>query len=183
LSAASLPYYWFLAYFSTPSADRPIYREIASGTIRSIVEIGVGGALRAERMLLTALRTHAPDQIRYAGLDLFEARPIGDRITLKNAHRLFTGIGLKARLVPGEPLESLPRMANVIGESDLVVISADCDRSQLAQAWRYLPRMLHAKSLVYFEESSDAGFRVLTRGQVEAGPPMAAHEMPMRRAA
>jgi len=183
LSAASLPYYWFLAYFSTPSADRPIYREIAAGTIRSVVEIGVVPAIRAERMLLTMLRSHAPDQIRYSGFDLFEGRETGERITLKNAHRLFTGMGIKARLVPGEPIDSLPRIANVLGENDLVVISGDCDHSQLATAWRYLPRMLHAKSLVYFEEGPGTGFRVLNRAEIEAGLSRAAQAAPLRRAA
>lgn len=183
MSAASLPYYWYLAYLSTPSADRPIYREIAGGTIRSIVEIGLGSALRAERMMLTLLRSHASDQIRYSGLDLFEAREQGDCITLKNAHRLFTGMGIKARLIPGEPLQSVQRMANVLTDTDLVIISSDCSHEQLTQTWRFLPRMLHEKSLVYFEAEAGAGFKVLSRAEIEATITTTQQSMPMRRAA
>lgn len=188
MSAASLPYYWYLAYVSGPAADRPIYREIACGQIRSIVELGVGDAVRTQRMLEVALRHHPASELRYAGIDLFEARESGPKLKLKEVHKLLSEQKITTRLVPGDPLNALLRVANALPGTDLVVIGADQSRESLAEAWRFLPRMLHAKSLVYLEEQREGytEFVVLTTKEIErralqATPAPAA--VPMRRAA
>lgn len=145
--------YW--KFFSKPAQDRLVYRLIDRGDIASITEIGIGNGQRADRMLSLALRHHQPDKIRYAGLDLFEARPQDSAgLSLKEAHRLFNSKGVQVRLVPGDVLSGLLRAANTLPKTDLVVISAEAVQSTLEPAWFYFPRMLHEKSIVLVESGA-----------------------------
>lgn len=151
--------YLSLAYFSKPKHDRAVYRLIKRSNVKRVLEIGIGDGLRAVRMVFVAGQSHSPDAIRYAGVDLFEGRspnsPKG--ISLKEAHRLLKPTGAKIHLVPGDPLSALTRCANVLPDTDLVVISRDVDIESLAQAWFYVPRMLHAHSIVLKETVDEGG--------------------------
>jgi hypothetical protein len=103
-------------------------------------------------MIALALRHHRSEQVRYAGLDLFEARPEGaPRLSLKAAHRLLSVTGAQVRLVPGDLRSGLLHSANTLTKTDLVVISSDVDQSLLESAWFYFPRMLHPDSVVMLE--------------------------------
>lgn len=76
---------FYLLHLSQPAADRPIYRTLKDRPVRSIVEFGVENGQRALRMLDLA-STHVPaNEIRYTGVDLFEARtePKGASLSLK----------------------------------------------------------------------------------------------------
>jgi hypothetical protein len=142
--------YW--KFFSKPAQDRLVYRLIDRGGISSITEIGLGNGQRAERMIALAQRHYSAEQIRYAGLDLFEARPASlPGLSLKEAHRQLNPTGVQVRLIPGELLCSLLRSANTLSKTDLVVISAEVDQASLEPAWFYFPRMLHEKSTVLLE--------------------------------
>lgn len=145
--------YW--KFLSKPAKDRLVYRLIDRGDIASITEIGIGAGQRAERMISLALRHHQPDKIRYAGLDLFEARPQESAgLTLKEAFRLLNPKGVQIRLVPGDVLSGLVRAANTLPKTDLIVISAEVIQSALEPAWFYFPRMLHEKSIVLLESGN-----------------------------
>ena len=88
--------------------------------------------------------------MRYSAVDLFEARPAGGQapLALKSAHRLLAPLPARLRLIPGDPHAGLARMANSLTNTDLVVIDADVDAQSLSQAWFYVPRMLHSRSVV-----------------------------------
>ena len=98
----------------------------------------------------------SPGQIRYTGIDLFEARTpsAGSGLTIKAAHRLLSRTGARVQLLPGDPFSALARAANNLGGSQLVIISAGHDPHSLARAWFYVPRMLSEGSHVLIEEPS-----------------------------
>jgi hypothetical protein len=61
------------------------------------------------------------------------------------------------QLVPGDPATALRRVANSLTGSDLVIISANADRTSLAASWSWLPRMLTPISLIFMEEPAAPG--------------------------
>jgi hypothetical protein len=174
----------YLCYFSQPVADRALYQLLRKRQVMSIVEIGVGNMLRTKRLLEVAAQKTALEQIKYAGMDLFEARAASTPgLSLKQAHKELKPIGVKVQLVPGDPLSALARCANGLARTDLIVISAG-SVDAMAKAWFYLPRMLHDGSQVFLEEPSDKGqtkFRLLKRLEIEQMASSAARAM--RRAA
>ncbi len=157
-----------LAYLSRPTADRCVYRLIQRKALRSIVEIGLGTGMRARQMIGQASR-HG--DVRYTGIDLFEARPQDQPgIPFKEAHRALISLPAKVRLIPGDPFCALARCANDLTDTDLLVISADQDAEALQRAWFYLPRMLHSNSVVCLEQrdGDNSRFQTLTKSDVEA---------------
>jgi hypothetical protein len=145
--------YLYLAHFSQPAADRPLYRRIRRQKVRRIVELGVGLLTRATRMIEVAAAETSPENVTYTGVDLFELRSAADcaGVSLKLAHRQLMPTGARIRLLPGDPFTALSRAANELTETDLLVISANQDAQSLAKAWFYVPRMLHARSQVLVE--------------------------------
>ena len=164
--------YTQLAYFSQPATDRVIYRAIHKQPVYNIVELGVGYAVRAQRMIAVALRNQGDAEICYTGIDFFEARPASNPgITLKRAYRLLREMGASVRLVPGDPLAALARVANSLADTDLLVIGADQDAEALARAWMFVPRMLHERSLIFVQQTDASGkpseFVQMTPSQVD----------------
>ena len=185
MKLAKLLRYLYLARLSQPSADRTLYRAIWRQRPTRIVELGIGSARRSLRMIELAKRVQ-PETIHFAGIDLFEARPVeAEGLTLKRAHSLLGMSEAKVRLVPGDPAAALKRTANMLLQTDLLVIAADQDRETLARAWFYVPRMLHAGSRVYLEErlggSDGTKFRLLERIEIERLAALSAR--PVRAAA
>ncbi|MBI3466096.1 MAG: hypothetical protein HY000_24030 [Planctomycetes bacterium] len=161
----------YLACLSRPAADRTLYRAIRRNRPRSILEIGVGAAVRARRMIDLARRCSPGETIHYTGIDLFEAReptaPPG--LSLKTVYRQLKATPARIRLTPGDPLSALMRVANDLLGTDLVVISAGLDEQSLSGAWRYVPRILHAGSQVYLQRgaSPDEGrFELITGAEL-----------------
>jgi hypothetical protein len=107
-------------------------------------------------MIKLAALQSSPGQIRYTGIDRFEARTPSDGpgLSVKAAHRMLSGTGARVQLLPGDPFSALARAANNLAGSELVVISAGHDPRSLARAWFYLPRMLAAGSCVMIEKRS-----------------------------
>ena len=168
MGALDLLKYVRLAYLSRPTADRFVYRLIRRKSLRSIVEIGLGSGMRAQQMIAQASR-HG--EVRYTGIDLFEARPQDQPgIPFKEAHRALSRLRAKVRLVPGDPFCALARCANDLTGTDLLVISGDQDAEALQRTWFYVPRMLHSDSVVCWEKRDDdnSRFQVLTKPDVEA---------------
>ncbi|MGW8258401.1 MAG: hypothetical protein ACWGMZ_13025, partial [Thermoguttaceae bacterium] len=115
----------YLSRFSKPASNRPIYRKIIREKARYILELGIDDGKRALRMIEAAARFTPRREIKYVGLDLFEARNESDRpgLSLINAHRLLKQSGAKIKLIPGDPLMNLPQKANELGQVDLLLIS------------------------------------------------------------
>ena len=165
--------YLYFAYFSKPAGDRTIYRTMGRLRAKKILEIGVGSAQRAQRMIRVAALLSPIEHVRYTGVDLFEARtpdsPPG--ITLKQAHCLLKASGARIQVVPGDPFSALARTANSLPELDLVLIAADQDGESLERAWFYMPRMLAAHTVVLREtidpETGQSIWTRIERGQIE----------------
>jgi hypothetical protein len=124
-------------------------------------------------MIEAAGRHHPRHDIRYTGVDLFESRTAADGpgVSLKLAHRLLNSTGAKVLLVPGAPHSALARAANAIGQVDLMVVSSRLDRSSLTQSWFYVPRLLHAETAVFVEESVANGrlaLRLVDHAEIES---------------
>ena len=47
-------------------------------------------------------------------------------------------------------------MANSLADSDLIIISEDQDRASVEAAWSWIPRMMNANSLLYWESKQEA---------------------------
>jgi len=150
--------YTYLAHLSQPSTDRVLYRSIDKCPVRSILELGVGDGVRAQRLLAIAMRNVSDAGLCYTGIDLFEDRPAGlDRIALKQAYQQLRQQHVKVQLVPGDPFEALARISNYISGIDLVVVAGDQDPDSLARAWMFLPRMIHAQTRVFCQPPAANG--------------------------
>lgn len=169
MSAANLFRYAYLAYIAKPKEERCLFRLIRQRQVKSIVELGIGDGSRGCRMIDLASRLTGTS-IRYAGIDLFEARSdAATGLRYKDAHQLLKRTGAKVRLVPGDPLTALSRAANELRETDLLVIAADQNPQSLQQAWFYLPRMLSSQGIVCQQQLSgdgQIGYRILSAQQV-----------------
>lgn len=154
-----------LLHLSKPRRDRALYRTICQGGIRTILELGVGGCDRAVWMVRLAAAQNEGVRINYTALDPFEAAP-GHGVSLRTFYQRLRPTGAKIRLIPGEPLATLPQMANHLGRFDLVVISAQSLAAQTPRAWFYLPRLLVPDSLVLLEESGDSAYRPMPPSEI-----------------
>jgi hypothetical protein len=127
--------YLYLAFFSKPIGDRPLFRHIRRHKSQRILEFGVGTTERAQRLIEVAT-LYASEQISYTGIDLFEMRGESDGpgVSLKLAHRSLTATGARVRLLPGNIQSALPQAANSLGPQNLVLISADQSDESLARA-------------------------------------------------
>jgi hypothetical protein len=160
----SIHSFW-LGYFSHPACDRVLYRAVRRLKIRRILEIGIGDLRRSLRMIRLAQRYRAPGDVRYIGIDLFEAAcNAGERpaaISLKQAYRQLRSTGARVHLIPGDAIHSLVRMANALPGNELVVVAAKDVVERMGDAWQYIPRMLAPTALVYSRDM--AGKKPLLR--------------------
>jgi len=140
-----------LAYFSRPSSLRRLYRHIRRARCRRILEIGLQCPRRALRMIETASLGRPAGDVVYTAIDLFELRSPSARpgASLRLAYRQLAASGARIQLLPGDPFSVLSRRANDLLNRDLILISGEVDSAELAKAWFYLPRMLHAESAVF----------------------------------
>jgi len=181
LKPASTLQYLSLRYFSRPPHRRQLYRQIAQRKIRSIVEFGISDGTRALQMLKVALRNTPAEELRYTGIDLFEAADNASTISLKEAHRILRPTGVRLQLIPGDPFSALARSANSLANTDLMLINEPCDAASLEKSWFFMPRMLHAGSLILREETAGAqpAYQTISVTQMET----LAAARPVRRAA
>jgi len=158
VSAASFLEYAYLAWFAKPAADRVLFRAVKKHRPKSVLEIGLGDGSRSIKLLKLAAQYHPAGDLRYAGIDQFEARENpATGTTLKHAHQTLNATGAKVRLTPGEPYMALARRANSLTGTDLLIVSADQQGESLRQAWFYVPRLLHADSVVFVETAGKNG--------------------------
>lgn len=165
--------------------ERPVFRIVRERKVRSIVEIGVGNGVRTQRLLEAAVRNRPPAGVVYTGIDLFEARSdCSSGLSLKEVHRKLKPTKATVRLVPGDPLSALSRIANSLTDTELLIISADQFGESLDRAWFYVPRLLAASAVVLIEavdpKTGEMSLQALSRLEVEA---LAAKARPRRLAA
>jgi hypothetical protein len=123
-------------------------------------------------MVRLATRLARGEAIRYAAIDLFEARAAaGQALSLKEAHRLLKTTEAQIQLIPGDPAGALARAANSLPNVDVILISAEIADAALVEAWFYVPRMLHAGTAVLRETAAADGARALRlveRAEIQA---------------
>ncbi len=176
--------YIYLAYFSRPQADRTLFRSIRRHRTSRILQLGMATPNRALRLIEVARRGSAAAGIRFVAVDLFEARPDDQPgIALKDAYRSLKPTGAQVQLIPGDVESALARSANALGQMDLILITAEHEERSLGGAWFYVPRMLHASSLVYVESrvpnADTTIWRLMTPAEIES---LAAVRRPRRAA-
>jgi hypothetical protein len=146
--------YLNLAYFSKPVGDRILYRGIRKSEPCRIVHIGLGSVARTQRLLDLAVPC-APGAVQFTGIDMFEA---ADKTSLKDFHRAMSRDGVRLKLVPGDAYSGLARIANVLSDTNLLLIGSDVDDTKLDAAWFYVPRMLADGAIVLRErEGTESG--------------------------
>lgn len=159
----------YLAYFSQPVADRQLFRVLRKSPVASIVEIGLPDVQRTLRLIEVLSLYQDRPKLRYAGIDLFEAGT-GATLPLKRAHQLLHPQVAHLRLLPGDPLGALNRYANSLTGTDLLIVHLTDNPASLDQAWYYIPRMLHEKSMVFLEEPAvnnrPAAFRQVPASEI-----------------
>jgi hypothetical protein len=147
--------YWMLRWFSKPSWDRSLYQVISLEKPKSILEIGIASLERTLNLVQIAQRASPDIELKYCGIDLFDARSAGRQsLKLKDAHCQLQKTKAKVRLMPGEFHDCLPRYANQIGKHDLVIITTMEDALTYAPAWYFVPRMLESSGLVLLRDLS-----------------------------
>ena len=144
---------FYLCHLSNPASDRAIYRLLQQGGVRKIAELGIGTGTRALQMVEVAATRVPRHEIRYTGLDLFEARSQtdGPGMSLKAAHRSLRATGATIQLTPGDPLGALARIANTLGKVDLLIFSA-CMPMNQPESWWFVPRLLHDQTKICIEQ-------------------------------
>jgi hypothetical protein len=154
----------WLLYFSKPAADRVLYRALRGKAIRSVVEIGLADLPRTRR-LWDALAWRSENlPLRYTGIDPFDSRPKDQpALPLKQAFAELRRDQVQVKLVPGDAQSALYRTANSLTGTDLLLISRNLDGSALARAWPWMPRMLHAGTIIFQEVTDAQGGRTWQR--------------------
>ena len=141
--------YWKALIWSRLSgskADRSLCRNVSRHRPVRIVEFGVGDLSRAMKVISLAQRT--AKEVAYCGIDLFDAREEEPGLKLKDAHHQLALTGAKVRLVPGELPMAVARTANVLTETDLLIVDAQHDDDALSAISGFLPRMVHPRTFV-----------------------------------
>lgn len=157
-----------LAMFSQPVCDRLIYKLVKKHKCRSFIEIGLDDGKRCESIIRVAGKYGASPNIRYTGVDHFDARePNQPKLQLIDTHRQLKTTNAKIQLVPGDLHSAIARIANSHVRTDMIIISAGFEPQSLAESWFYFPRMLHSGSLVLLQEVAGAAFKTMSRLEVE----------------
>jgi hypothetical protein len=101
---------------------------------------------------LDVIARYAPKAVQFTGLDPFEAE---GRTSLKDYYRLLQRDGVKINLIPGDPHSALARSANLLSQTNLLLIGKSAAGESLDAGWFYVPRMLAAGSVVIREHVVD----------------------------
>lgn len=170
-----------LTMVSKPVCDRLVYKLIKKHKFRSFIELGLETGSRSELMIRVAQKYGASTNVRYTGVDQFDARPESqEKLQLIDMHRKLKSTNAKTQLVPGGIQSAIARIANSHVRTDMIVISAGYDKTALEASWFYFPRMLHSRSIVLIQQKPGENFRTLNRLDIEK---LAEKQMPERSVA
>ncbi len=157
----------YLKHLAKPAAERVLFSAIANGSVKQIVEIGLGDCTRAKRLIALAVKVQG-GPISYCGIDLFEASPKSKLgIKFKDAYCRLNVPQCKPKLVPGDPTSALPTCANGLTKTDLLLISNQFDLSAHAPMWMYVPRMLTTNSRVFLQ-NAEGEFEPMTGSRIQS---------------
>ncbi len=137
--------------FWKPPRDRVLLQPLQQSSVQRVVMLGLGDCERIIQLLKAA---NAQDRVEFTGIDLFEMRQGEPHVSLREAHKRLVPHASKVRLLPGNPWTALSSQANNLLDTDVLLISADQDATELARAWFYVPRMIHRATQVYWEQSA-----------------------------
>jgi hypothetical protein len=141
---------FYLCWFSQPKSDRDLYRCVRQQRVQRIVEVGIVSLQRTTRLIELAQRMSPGQEIHYAGIDPFDARPASmPRLLLKETHRHLSNRSARVRLIPGEPQHALVRSANQLAATQLLILAPELDSEAMEAAWAYVPRMLDATCWIW----------------------------------
>jgi hypothetical protein len=172
LSAANGVKALWLAYLSKPADERILYRLIRKRKLRKIVEIGIGSGQRALRMISLAQRYYRAAEVRYTGIDWFEAQPGDSRdgLSLKAAYRTLRASRARIHLVPRDAHEAFARLANALSGNELVVIDSQQSLESLGRIWFFIPRMLAHQAIVLAAQTTGERrtWRPLSLAEIQA---------------
>ena len=157
--------YYQLTMLAKPIADRAIFQLIKKNKFQSFLDIGLGTRDRCQQILRVADK-FGNKPIRYTGIDLFDARP-DEPLKLIEMHKKLKAFDAKTQLVPGPVGPSIERIANSHLRTDLIIVSAGTQRSEMDAVMSFFPRMLHANSLVLIQSKPDQKMEQLTRLDIE----------------
>ena len=132
--------------FGNPRHERPLYQRVLREKPLRLVELGIRGVERSTRLIRLAQRARA-ETILYCGIDLFEARE-ENPLPLKTVHNHLVKTGAKVRLVPGDLMSAVARSANLLLETDFLLVDSSISTAELRSVYPFLPRMLHADSSI-----------------------------------
>jgi hypothetical protein len=161
----------YLCWLCKPKAERELYRYVRQHHVTSIVELGLENLDRCLRLIRLAKRCSPRQDVRYAGIDQFDARSAPQpKLTLKQAHRVLSGSGASIRLIPGDAFSALARCANQLQGTQLLLIAPDLELQSLEPAWMYVPRMLSPDAIVLQAKRDTSGlsFQRLSANEVAA---------------
>lgn len=151
--------YW--RYFSKPVSQRALFLHAIETPIASILEIGIGSGDRIRTLLSLCSPPEGVTQIRYAGVDPFESsKGPTPHMNLKSAHRMLAELGVKAHLIPGEPVNSLSRVVHTVMPSDLIIIDGEwgSDSASGRAIADWLPRLCHGGSTIFASSNQGKPF-------------------------
>ena len=136
------------------------------------------------RMLELLLQTTPAAEVRYTGIDLFEARPADNPgLPLKQMHTLLKPLGIKVQLIPGDPFSALSRAANGLAKTEMLIVGADLDAESLARSWMYIPRMITPTSQVFVETGAAGQTRFESKTLTEIEQRVSQEKKAARKAA
>lgn len=153
MSAASFWESLIWTRWSKPRCLGSLYQRVLREKPVRIVELGLADAVRAARLIRLAERA-GDERIQYCGVDLFEARD-ADPLPLKKVHHQLAETGARVRLVPGDLFSSLGRTANLLSDTDLLVIDSVHHQEEIEAVCHFFPRMLHEGTAIARLERSD----------------------------
>lgn len=115
----------YLTYFSLPTENRALYQAVTRRKPRRIVEFGLQRGERTLNMLELARHYRRVQDIEYVCIDPFESRTIedGPGLSIRKAYKLLTQCGVRARLIPEQPENALPLLADLAGSVDIMVVA------------------------------------------------------------
>lgn len=141
--------YW--SFLSKPVEERELVKFLLQQPISSVLEVGVGDGSRMQRIAKLVQLTAGTEQLRYIGIDPFEAATDGRvHLRLKQAHQLATQLGFKASLVPGDHASAIPRVAHKMAACDLVIIDGGLNPQSPAAGTvaSWMNRLSHPNSTI-----------------------------------
>jgi hypothetical protein len=127
---------------------------------RRIMEIGTWDGGRAEDMITAAGTCWSPEDVEYYGFDLWEwidedtvaAEFSKVPPTMAEVRSRLQKTNAKLTLIQGDTTQTLPATGPTLPRMDLIFIDGGHSYETVSSDWRYCQRLLHAKTVVLFDD-------------------------------